>query len=133
MNGSLVCNSTVQVTYTQCNVTCDTGFELVGSGNRNCRPNGRWSGEQAYCQLRTCPILFPPSNAFIQLPCSPLYGSECTVRCFEGYQIAANSSNVEYCGLNEGGSLSWTDDTNCTSELNYTNTSYHGNYIFNLI
>ena len=27
-----------------CNFTCNTGYELTGSGSRTCQSNGSWSG-----------------------------------------------------------------------------------------
>ena len=32
-----------------CSFTCDTGYELIGSGTRSCQSNGNWSGSVAMC------------------------------------------------------------------------------------
>ena len=32
-----------------CTFTCDTGYELNGSGTRNCQSSGSWSGSDATC------------------------------------------------------------------------------------
>ena len=32
------------------NVTCDTGFVLIGSGHRVCQSDGKWSGKEATCE-----------------------------------------------------------------------------------
>ena len=32
-----------------CTITCNTGYELNGSGTRTCQNNGSWSGSDATC------------------------------------------------------------------------------------
>ena len=32
-----------------CSVTCDTGYELIGSDTRTCQSNGGWSGIETMC------------------------------------------------------------------------------------
>ena len=33
-----------------CNFTCNTGYELTGSGTRTCQSNGSWSGTDNVCK-----------------------------------------------------------------------------------
>ena len=33
-----------------CNFTCNTGYELTGSGTRTCQSNGSWSGSDDVCR-----------------------------------------------------------------------------------
>jgi len=33
-----------------CSFTCNTGYELIGSDNRTCQSNGRWSGSESICR-----------------------------------------------------------------------------------
>ena len=32
-----------------CTVTCNNGYQLTGSGTRNCQNDGSWSGSDAMC------------------------------------------------------------------------------------
>ena len=32
-----------------CTITCNNGYQLMGSGRRTCRNNGSWSGTDAMC------------------------------------------------------------------------------------
>ena len=32
-----------------CSFTCNTGYELTGSGTRNCQSDGNWSGSEIVC------------------------------------------------------------------------------------
>ena len=33
-----------------CNFTCNTGYELTGSGIRTCQSDGNWSGSDTMCR-----------------------------------------------------------------------------------
>ena len=33
-----------------CNFTCNTGYELTGSGTRTCQSDGSWSGSDVVCR-----------------------------------------------------------------------------------
>ena len=33
-----------------CSFTCNTGYELTGSGTRTCQNDGNWSGNEAMCE-----------------------------------------------------------------------------------
>ena len=115
-NGTLECNSSVQVTHTRCITSCDIGYEVVGSAVCICQPDGTWSGESAYCQPLRCPTLFPPINGYVLLPCTPLYDSECIVRCFDGFELVNGNGSV-YCDLDENnkGMVQWTGYGICNS------------------
>ena len=116
-NGILECTSRVQVTHTRCITSCDIGYEVVGSAVRICQPDGTWSGESAYCQPLRCPTLFPPINGYVQLPCTPLYDSECIVRCFDGFELVSGNNSVR-CSLDENdkGMVQWTEYGVCNSK-----------------
>jgi len=32
-----------------CTITCNTGYELIGSDNRTCQSDGSWSGTMTVC------------------------------------------------------------------------------------
>ena len=37
-----------------CIVTCNTGYQLIGSDTRNCQNNGSWSDSDAMCNGSEC-------------------------------------------------------------------------------
>ncbi|XP_072176331.1 complement factor H-like [Diadema setosum] len=45
--------------------SCDAGYGLQGSANRECEANGAWSGEEAVCVEIICEDLGPPANGMI--------------------------------------------------------------------
>ena len=47
-NGSITGNKT---TYpNQLSFSCDDGFDLIGSSDRQCQAVGKWSGKQPHCK-----------------------------------------------------------------------------------
>lgn len=114
LNGTISCPND-QVTNSSCLTTCDPGFFLVGSAERLCLPNGTWSGLPSHCSPLPCPAPLAPDNGFIQLPCSPYYGSVCNVRCFERYTLIG-SSEIQ-CNLEHGSNTSadWSSSGICKS------------------
>ncbi|XP_039256621.2 P-selectin-like [Styela clava] len=70
-----------------CGVTCNVGFELVGISESSCLPNGRWSVRLPQCQAIFC----PPRGLIVggSISCSDgnAYGSTCTASCLAGARL----------------------------------------------
>ena len=104
------------MTNNTCDMSCDLGYELVGSARRICQADGQWSGQLAYCTPLQCPPPTAPDNGFIQLPCSRDYGTVCQIRCFEKYEM--NGSDIISCGLiNETAGVGWSLPGHCDGKL----------------
>lgn len=120
-NGYLECLNG-QVTDESCTATCEPGYEIVGSSQRTCLADGSWSGEPFSCSPQQCPVPDPPSNGYIQLPCSLDYGSSCSIRCFDGFNIS-DSDKLFSCDLYGESStineVQWNDTGMCKSKINF--------------
>ena len=121
-NGQMSCPDGNRTTDT-CYFTCDIGYSLVGSVQRTCQSNGQWSGVITHCDPLPCPDPVPPTNGYIQLPCSQTYQSNCTVRCFNGYQLV-NTSNTITCTLSVTNDTEWTEVEDCKGNIYYCTCSY---------
>ena len=125
-NGSLECPDG-QVTDANCTVTCEAGYDVLGSSQRTCLADGSWSGEPFSCQPQQCPIPIPPGNGYIQLPCSLDYGSSCSIRCFDGFDISDSDQEFDCYLYNMENSTSdidgvqWTDSGTCESKCKNIN------------
>ncbi|NWI13260.1 LYAM3 protein, partial [Crypturellus soui] len=78
-----------------CTFSCQTGFELMGTTNRECTATGEWSGEPPRCEAMKCPTLVAPAMG--DAACSHLhgnfsFGSTCTFSCQTGFVLTGTSS-----------------------------------------
>ena len=115
VNGKLYC-PTGNRTNDTCYYSCDTGYDLMdGSSQRTCQSNGRWSGKAPSCSPLPCPALMPPDNGYLQLPCPAVYQSQCTVRCFDGYELASTNDTISTvtCDLTSNNQTMWSDTEEC--------------------
>ncbi|XP_066591150.1 sushi, von Willebrand factor type A, EGF and pentraxin domain-containing protein 1-like isoform X2 [Prorops nasuta] len=93
-----------------CRVRCKIGFQLIGDSVRYCRKNGSWSGKEAQCLLKTCPVLRAPSHGKIRCwhetenkndvdratnRTSHPIDTRCEFRCETGFQL--HGSKVRNC------------------------------------
>ncbi|XP_053558647.1 sushi, von Willebrand factor type A, EGF and pentraxin domain-containing protein 1 [Bombina bombina] len=75
-----------------CGFRCNTGYDLVGSKIRLCKPDGQWSGSEATCRVRKCPKLYSIDHGKMNCSSSDInYGTVCHFTCNEGYQLEGNS------------------------------------------
>uniref|UniRef100_A0A8C9X3Z4 CUB and Sushi multiple domains 3 n=1 Tax=Sander lucioperca TaxID=283035 RepID=A0A8C9X3Z4_SANLU len=67
--------------------SCSEGYDLIGSSERMCFPNGTWSGTQPFCKPVTCPA--PPviSNGVLQ-GSDFEWGSSVSYSCSPGYELS---------------------------------------------
>ena len=118
INGMVTCPSGNKTNDT-CYYSCDIGYELNGgSAQRTCQSNGRWSGRPPSCYPVSCPLLLPPENGYLQLPCPNVYQSLCIVRCFDGYTFGSTNNTISRvtCGLSSANMSQWNETVNCTSK-----------------
>ncbi|KAM6262388.1 LOW QUALITY PROTEIN: P-selectin-like [Porphyrio hochstetteri] len=91
-----------------CAFSCQMGFALMGSENRECTATGSWTGDTPQCKAITCSVLSAPDRG--QLNCSHLhgdftFGSTCAFSCQMGFALMG-SENRECTATG-----TWTGDT----------------------
>lgn len=115
-NGSrLGCaGTTVEYFNTVCSFFCHPGYDPIGSASRKCLENGTWSGQNFFCQVRTCSnLIVPPKGILLNSPCGNTYGSNCVFGCERGY--GSPGGNITRTCLQ---SSMWSgDNINCTDIL----------------
>ncbi|XP_077984689.1 sushi, von Willebrand factor type A, EGF and pentraxin domain-containing protein 1-like [Glandiceps talaboti] len=74
-------------------ISCDEGFTLVGSHERMCTADGKWTGQRTMCDIVTCEELRPPKNGSLQSP-SQTYLSVATISCDEGFTHAGSHERM---------------------------------------
>ena len=52
MNGNITLNGTTE--NSKAKAECDSGYTLMGSEERICQRNGKWSGPPALCVIGKC-------------------------------------------------------------------------------
>ena len=113
-----------QTINSNCSITCDAGYEVVGKPILTCLPDRTWSDQPPSCQLLQCgqPNSLIPPNGFIELPCSNGYNSSCSIGCFAGFSL--NGSGEISCQLSGTDDVEWTSDgAYCQSEHIYVHLS----------
>ncbi|ROL43472.1 P-selectin [Anabarilius grahami] len=85
----------------QCEYSCEEGYELKGSSTARCTSTTEWSSKPPTCELVQCPELIKPQEGAMQ--CNHLkgqfsYGSTCEFECDEGYKLREFSSSTLFCG-----------------------------------
>jgi len=110
-DGEMICSGP-QVTGTNCTLTCDLGYQLLGSSHQQCLPNNTWDGEPVTCMIMSCPNLEEPPNAAIILPCESEFRSTCSLRCDTGYY--SNDFLTQSCVLSaDNNYVEWTPAPTC--------------------
>ncbi|XP_016093957.1 E-selectin-like [Sinocyclocheilus grahami] len=85
----------------QCEYSCEEGYELKGSSTTRCTSTTEWSSKPPTCELVQCPELIKPQKG--QMQCLPSmdifsYQSTCEFMCEEGYTLRDSSSSTLFCG-----------------------------------
>ena len=88
-----------------CNFTCNTGYELIGSNQRTCQSDGRWSGSSVSCNIMECPSSSLPMNSMLAKSCNSTYQSLCELQCQEGFNGTGNP--LYMCDVLSNGSVAW--------------------------
>ncbi|XP_060568314.1 CUB and sushi domain-containing protein 1-like [Ruditapes philippinarum] len=86
INGSISTGSTTYLTTL--NVSCDTGFELVGSESITCQADSRWS-EYPTCAAKDCGTR-TISNGKFNASSGTTLGETATQSCNDGYILAGD-------------------------------------------
>ncbi|XP_039548389.1 P-selectin-like isoform X2 [Pimephales promelas] len=101
-HASVQCSDLTDFSYnSQCEYSCEEGYELKGSSTTRCTSTTEWSSKPPTCELVQCPELIKPQEG--QMQCNhPMgqfsYRSTCEFVCEEGYKLRDNSSSTLSCG-----------------------------------
>ncbi|KAL7887924.1 hypothetical protein AOLI_G00028980 [Acnodon oligacanthus] len=84
----------------QCEYTCDEGYQVVGSQTTRCEASAAWSTKPPTCELVQCSDLTEPLHGSMQ--CDHLLGSfgyqsSCEFSCEGGYTLTGSSSSKLTC------------------------------------
>ncbi|XP_068689881.1 uncharacterized protein [Montipora foliosa] len=98
-NGYSSCSGVSQVYYgTNCIVTCNRGYRIIGPSVSRCGNDGIWSpNSRPNCQVTECSRLTPPDNGDITpsiCKTRPLHGHVCSYECNSGYTIVGSMSTT---------------------------------------
>nr|XP_006821958.1 PREDICTED: CUB and sushi domain-containing protein 3-like [Saccoglossus kowalevskii] len=89
-----------------CQYHCNAGYTLHGPASRVCSNDGRWTGSDSQCQLRSCATLSPPVNGLITCTAGNAVGSRCQYSCNDGLRLVRGSAQRT---CQESGSWSGTE------------------------
>ncbi|XP_053391178.1 CUB and sushi domain-containing protein 3-like [Mercenaria mercenaria] len=64
--------------------SCNSGYNLTGSGSRQCQLDKTWSGSQPFCLPKDCGLLAPPINGTIDIT-NTTVGNTVTYSCGNGF------------------------------------------------
>uniref|UniRef100_F6PWZ1 Uncharacterized protein n=1 Tax=Ciona intestinalis TaxID=7719 RepID=F6PWZ1_CIOIN len=79
-----------------CTISCNAGYNLVGTNTRTCQATHTWSGIEATCVMVTCPALATPSHGSVECDESNVFNSSCKFKCKIGYELVG--TNFRSCG-----------------------------------
>ncbi|XP_068694975.1 sushi, von Willebrand factor type A, EGF and pentraxin domain-containing protein 1-like isoform X1 [Montipora foliosa] len=109
-NGSITGNKT---TYpNQLSFSCDDGFDLIGSSDRQCQAVGKWSGKQPHCKAVDCgplPKLLNGSYA----DGLTTYPNKATFSCDEGFLLRGSAERVCQANATWSGTQTKCDAIDC--------------------
>ncbi|XP_048063014.1 P-selectin-like isoform X6 [Megalobrama amblycephala] len=101
-HASVQCSDPTDFSYgSQCEYSCEEGYELKGSSTTRCTSTTEWSSEPPTCELVQCPELIKPQDGVMRCnhPIGQFsYGSTCEFECEKGYKLRDSSSSTLFCG-----------------------------------
>lgn len=113
-NGEFTGGSCDSIFSSVCQVICDEGFILQGSGNYSCGADAKWTPDNnettSQCVPVNCPLLISPMEGFMTGSCSnAIIGEICSFVCNDGFAIRGVSQLK--CQLNHSDihSAQWSD------------------------
>uniref|UniRef100_A0A3B3DJN6 CUB and Sushi multiple domains 3b n=1 Tax=Oryzias melastigma TaxID=30732 RepID=A0A3B3DJN6_ORYME len=74
--------------------TCSEGYELIGSSERMCFPNGTWSGTQPFCKPVQCGNPGTPSNGRVFRLDGMTFSHSVIYSCMEGYILTGPTTRL---------------------------------------
>ncbi|CAB4066558.1 CSMD [Lepeophtheirus salmonis] len=90
-NGKVKCASSSNIVDSECQITCNKGYRLIGSKRRVCLPISLWSGLPSYCKPLKCHRLRRPSFGQVYpVTCQrqkQLFGRRCAFTCHSGFKL----------------------------------------------
>ncbi|XP_029701072.1 CUB and sushi domain-containing protein 3 isoform X7 [Takifugu rubripes] len=78
--------------------SCSEGFDLIGSSERMCFPNGTWSGTQPFCKPVQCGNPGTPSNGRVFRLDGTTFSHSVVYSCMDGYLL--NGATTRQCLAN---------------------------------
>jgi len=77
-----------------CSLSCDSGYEIVGNTFTECLDTGRWSQTIGTCEKIQCNKIIQLLNGEVSCNNKNLYNSQCTFSCNDGYRLVGNKLAV---------------------------------------
>nr|CAB3266734.1 sushi, von Willebrand factor type A, EGF and pentraxin domain-containing protein 1 [Phallusia mammillata] len=114
-NGEMECSDSFRFEST-CTVTCNRGYERIGTPSVSCQADKTYSDELPTCKEIICPMSFTTLENG-QATCSNTnkFDSVCTYRCDAGYEMTSGSVAKATCQV----TYSWDaqDEPMCVKKL----------------
>ncbi|XP_070403545.1 CUB and sushi domain-containing protein 3 isoform X5 [Nothobranchius furzeri] len=74
--------------------TCSEGYELIGSSERMCFPNGTWSGTHPFCKPVQCGNPGTPSNGRVFRLDGTTFSHSVIYSCMDGYLLTGATTRL---------------------------------------
>nr|XP_020453374.1 CUB and sushi domain-containing protein 3-like [Monopterus albus] len=72
--------------------SCSEGYDLIGSSERMCFPNGTWSGTQPFCKAVQCGNPGTPSNGRVFRLDGTTFSHSVIYSCMDGYLLTGTTT-----------------------------------------
>ncbi|XP_073244022.1 protein lev-9-like [Porites lutea] len=72
---------------------CELGYELMGSEDRKCQPNGSWTGQQPVCTIVDCGLPPRPMNGWFSGN-QTKFRSVIKFKCNNGYNLVGSETRI---------------------------------------